>query len=350
VGSAIAKMITLPDKLTETPHTYADRGSRMDVLDGILSALRLTGGVVIDGEFSGDFCVLAQFTPTHFVPFFPQPETLISYHYVRSGTLVIEVEALAPQRIDAGCIAILPRNDPHTLSSRRGLPPADVGEIVWLTREGVHRVTSGTDGEKAEIWCGFLGTAKSNAHPLLEALPPLLTLNVASGEAQWLDSSMRFLAEQKPSSEVVARLAELFLAQAIREYVGRLPADASPWLKGLVDPAVSRALTIIHERYGEELELEELAREAGVSRSVLCERFAELIGEPPMRYCARWRMQMAANMLRDGKENSASVAYAVGFNSEAAFNRAFKREYGEPPVTWRRRNSGAAATPAPAPA
>lgn len=340
---AVAKMITLPDKLTETPHTYAAGGSRMDVLDEILSSLRLTGGVVIDGEFSGDFCVLAQFTPNHFAPFFPEPEKLISYHYVRSGSLVIEVDGQPPQRIDAGCIMILPRNDPHTLSSRSGLPPATVGDIVWLTKEGVHRVTSGTDGSKAEIWCGFLGTTKSNAHPLLDALPPLLTLNVTSGEAQWLDSSMRFLAEEKPSSEVVARLAELFLAQAIREYVARLPAEASGWLKGLADPAVSRALAIIHERYAEDLELEELAREAGISRSVLCERFAELIGEPPMRYCARWRMQMAANMLRDGKESSANIAYAVGFNSEAAFNRAFKREYGEPPATWRRRNSGAGA-------
>ena len=315
----------------------------MDVLDEILSSLRLTGGVVIDGEFSGDFCVLAQFTPNHFAPFFPQPEKLISYHYVRSGCLIIEVAGMEPREIGAGCIAILPRNDAHTLASESGLAPADAGAIVWITKEGVHRVTSGTDGEKAEIWCGFLGTAKSNAHPLLDALPPLLTLNVASGEAQWLDSSMRFLAEEKPSPEVVARLAELFLAQAIRDYVAGLPPEASGWLRGLADPAVSRALAIIHKRFAEELEVEELAREAGVSRSVLGERFAELIGEPPMRYCARWRMRTAANMLRDGKDNAATIAYAVGFNSEAAFSRAFKREYGEPPATWRRRTERAAA-------
>jgi AraC-like DNA-binding protein len=308
----------------------------MDVLDEILGSLRLSGGVVIDGEFSGDFCVLAQFTPRHFAPFFPRPERLISYHYVRSGCLIIEVDGLEPQVIRGGSIAILPRNDAHTLASRAGLPPADVGDIVWITKEGVHRVTSGTKGEKAEIWCGFLGTSESNVHPLLDALPALLTLNVASGEAQWLDSSMRFLAEQKPSAEVVARLAELFLAQSIREYVEALPPEASGWLRGLADPAVSRALAVIHKRYAEELEVEELAREAGVSRSVLGERFAELIGEPPMRYCARWRMRMAANMLRESNENTANVAFAVGFNSEAAFNRAFKREFGEPPATWRR--------------
>ena len=309
----------------------------MDVLTDILASLRLTGGVVIDGEFSGDFCVRAQFTPDHCAPFFPLPETLISYHYVRSGRVVVEVDGLPTRALGPGGIAILPRNDPHLLASRPGLPPADVSEVGWITAEGVHRVSAGTPGTKAEVWCGFLGTARSSAHPLLDALPPLLTIDVSGGEAQWLDSSMRFLAEQQPSPEIVARLAELFLGQAVREYVESLPEESTGWLKGLADPAVSRALAIIHKRFAEDLDVETLAREAGVSRSVLGERFVEQIGEPPMRYCARWRMRIASNMLRDSKQNSANVAYAVGFNSEAAFNRAFKREYGEPPATWRRR-------------
>ena len=309
----------------------------MDVLDEILGSLRLTGGVVIDGEFSGDFCVNAEFTPGHFEPFFPVPEKLMSYHYVRSGKLIVEVDGMAPVMLKPGDVAILPRNAPHRLESRVGLTPADASEISRVTADGVHRVTTGTDGPKSEVWCGFLATAKSSEHPLFDALPPLLTLNVASGEAKWLESSMRFLAEQQPSSEVVSRLAELFVGQAVREYIERLPAGTTGWLRGLADPAVSRALSIIHNRYAEELDVEMLAREAGVSRTVLGERFTELLGEPPMRYCARWRMQIAANMLRDGKQGTANIAYAVGFNSEAAFNRAFKREYGEPPATWRRR-------------
>jgi pimeloyl-ACP methyl ester carboxylesterase/AraC-like DNA-binding protein len=198
-------------------------------------------------------------------------------------------------------------------------------------------VTTGSEGPATEIWCGFLGTDAEHAHPLLEALPPLLTLDIGSGQEEWLDSSMRFLAEERPSQEVVARLAELFLTQAVREYVEQLPAGAKGWIKGLADPAVSRALAIIHARYAEDLSIEGLAREAGVSRTVLGERFVDLLGEPPMRYCARWRMRTAANMLRDGRQNTANIAYAVGFNSEAAFNRAFKREFGEPPATWRRR-------------
>jgi AraC-like DNA-binding protein len=309
----------------------------MDVLDEILSSLRLTGGVVIDGEFTGDFCVRAQFTPGHCAPWFPVPETLIAYHYVRAGHGLAVVEGLEPVPISPGTIVIVPRNEPHLLTSSVGIPPADVEDISWVSKEGVHRVCCGTPGPELDVWCGFLGTTDKTDHPLLHALPPLLTLNAAGHEAQWLESSLRFLSEGSPSSEMVARLAELFLAQAIRDYVQGLPASSQGWLRGLTDPAVSKALSIIHNRFAEELEVDALAREAGVSRTVLGERFAELLGESPMRYCARWRMRMAANLLREGKQSSGNVAYAVGFQSEAAFNRAFKREYGAPPATWRKR-------------
>jgi len=308
----------------------------VEALEQILSSLRLTGGVVIDADLTGDFCLLAQFTPDHCAPFFPVPDTLISYHYVRTGRAIVEIEGEPPVSLGPGSIAILPRNDPHLLARRHGLKPANVSEIAWVTSDGVHRVASGTDGEKAEIWCGFLGTSKGNAHPLLDALPALLTLDASETDAQWLESSMRFLAEQSASPDVVAKLAELFLAQAIRDYIERLPAGSKGWLRGLADPAVSKALSIIHTRYAEDLDIEGLAREAGVSRTILGERFVELIGEPPMRYCAGWRMRIAANMLRDGKQSMSNVAYAVGFQSEAAFNRAFKREFGMPPAKWRR--------------
>src|SRR5688572_22779945 len=129
-------MTGLPDELIETPHTYAGGGPVMDVLDDILGSLRLTGGVVIDGEFSGDFCVNAEFTPDHTAPFFPMPDSMISYHYVRSGRLIIETDGQPPVSLDAGSIAILPRNDPHLLASRTGLRPANVEEVGWITAEG----------------------------------------------------------------------------------------------------------------------------------------------------------------------------------------------------------------------
>ena len=335
-----AKMTGLPDNLTETPHTYADGGPKLDVLDEILRSLRLTGGVVIDGAFSGDYCLRAQFTPEHFKPWFEMPETLICYHYVRSGSLTVLVDGFPPARLEAGSIVILPRNDPHRLASDAEVN-ADNEKIGWVTEDGVHRVTCGDGGETAEVWCGFLGADEFSNHPLIEALPPMLTLNVAGHEAEWLESSLRFLSFGNPPPELVARLAELFLGQAIREFIQQLPPSSKGWLTGLTDPAVSKALSIIHNRYAEELDVEMLAREAGVSRSILGERFAELLGESPMRYCAQWRMRMARNMLRDGRQNTASVAYGVGFNSEAAFNRAFKREFGVPPATWRKQEAEA---------
>ena len=307
----------------------------MDVLDEILGSLRLTGGVVVDAEFTGDYCVPAQFTPDHFKPWFEVPQALICYHYVRSGRICVLVDGMEPATLEAGSIVLLPRNDPHRLASNPDAP-LDVEKISWVTKQGVHRVTCGTTGETTEIWCGFLAAENSGNHPLIQALPPMLTLNVAGDQAQWLESSLRFMSSQNTPPDVVARLAELFLAQAIREYVGNLPASAKGWLRGLTDPAVSKALTIIHNRYAEDLDVETLAREAGVSRTVLGERFAELLGDSPMRYCADWRMRVARNMLRDGKQSTANVAFAVGFASEAAFNRAFKREVGVPPATWKR--------------
>jgi transcriptional regulator GlxA family with amidase domain len=135
-------------------------------------------------------------------------------------------------------------------------------------------------------------------------LPPILKLDGSDdAHGDWVETSMRLLNEAAHSPELVARVAELFFAEAIRRYMDRLPRGERSWLAGLKEPAVAKALAIIHSRYAEELEVEELAREAGVSRSKLGELFAELIGEPPMRYCARWRMRVAANMLRDGKQN-----------------------------------------------
>jgi AraC-like DNA-binding protein len=341
VNRPFAKMTALPDNLTETPYSHADGGPRLDVLDEILRSLRLTGGVVIDAEFSGDYCVRAEFTPGHCAPWFAMPQTLISYHYVRSGKTTVLVDGMPPATLEPGSIVILPRNDPHRLASDPSVQPYDVDKISWITAEGVHRVSLGTSGEKTLVWCGFLGADDSAHHPLIEALPPMLTLNASSEQAAWVESSLKFLSSGNASPDLVARLAELFLAQAIREYVDGLPPSSTGWLRGLTDPAVSKALSIIHEHYAEDLDVEMLAREAGVSRSVLGERFAELLDQSPMRYCAQWRMRMACNMLRDGKQNSANVAYAVGFNSEPAFNRAFKREFGVPPAAWRKREAAA---------
>lgn len=308
----------------------------MDVLTDILASLRLTGGVVIDATAQGDWCMISQFTNEQCAPYFPVPGHLIGYHYVRSGRMLAQLDGERPVAVERGGILLLPRNDPHLLFNRPGLDPIDAGELVEVLDSGLQRIVVPGDGEPTEMYCGYLGVSASH-HPLLDSLPPMLSLDIRADRKQWVESSLRLVAEESPSAELVARLAELFFAEAIRTYMATLPPGQGGWLAGLRDPAVARALGTIHSRYAEDLDIETLARDAGVSRSALGERFVALLGEPPMRYCARWRMRMAANMLRDGKANTANIAYAVGFNSEAAFNRAFKREFGEPPATWRRR-------------
>ena len=290
----------------------------MDVLDEILSSLRLSGGVVIDAEISGDYCVSAQFTPDHCAPWFPTPQTLISYHYVRSGRTIAEVEGSPPVALEPGSIVIMPRNEPHTLASRTGLSPADVSEISWVTTEGVHRVSSGSPGDKTKVWCGFLGASESGDHPLIAALPPLLTLKVRGQEAEWLESSLRFLSESRPSTEIVARMAELFLAQAIRatsKAAGELQGVASR----LTDPAGQRcyrsSTTVMPI-----LDAETLAREAGVSRTFLASvRRSLRIADALLR---EWRMRMACNMLHSW-HNTANVAHGV-ISAARRRCRAFK--------------------------
>lgn len=316
----------------------------MDVLSDILSSMRLSGGVVIDAEMAGDWCIASQFTPDHCATFFPVPAHVIGYHYVRSGRAWVQAKGEAAVEAGPGCIILVPRNERHLIYSAPGLSPVDAADLILPGENGVaSRITIAGEGRETEFYCGYLGsTSPENA--LLQSLPSLMLIHAEEGaRSDWLESSLRFAAEELASAppEVIARLTELLFGEAIRRYIDGLPAGQGGWLAGLRDPVVARTLAIIHSRYAEALDMNMVAREVGLSKSALADRFTNLIGEPPMRYCARWRMRIAANMLRDGRQTSGNVAYEVGFNSEAAFTRAFKREYGEPPATWRRRMEAA---------
>jgi pimeloyl-ACP methyl ester carboxylesterase/AraC-like DNA-binding protein len=220
----------------------------------------------------------------------------------------------------------------------------DAASLIQPGGNGVaSRIDIGGEGERTDLYCGYLGSI-SPENALLQSLPELMVIHAEEGaRGDWLESSLRFAAEELAAAppQVVARLTELLFGEAVRRYIDALPHGQGGWLAGLRDPVVARTLGIIHSRYCEALDMNTLAREVGLSRSSLAERFTNLIGEPPMRYCARWRMRVAANMLRDGRQSSGNVGYEVGFNSDAAFTRAFKREYGEPPAVWRRRMAAA---------
>jgi AraC-like DNA-binding protein len=197
------------------------------------------------------------------------------------------------------------------------------------------------------IVCGFLGCDLQPFNPLIAALPRLLHLR-APDDGGWIGQFMhQAVAEsdaRRPGGEaMLARMSEMMFVDAVRRYTAGLPPDSAGWLAGLRDRLIGRALALLHEQPARDWTVDELGRRIGLSRSALHERFVELIGVPPMQYLAQWRMQAAARMLLDTRATVATIALEVGYDSEAAFARAFKRLVGKPPAAWRRER-GAEAT------
>jgi AraC-like DNA-binding protein len=316
----------------------------MDTLSDLLSSMRLSGGVFLDGEMSGPWSILSQVTPDECSAYFPSaPSHIIAYHYVRSGWLECQVVGQDPAVVvRAGQIVLLPRNLPHVLHGPERSRPFNGKDVVEMPdNDGLYRVRLGEGGEKTSVYCGFLGSITPE-NMLLRSLPAIMVISLDDArESAWIRRSLEFAVHglSRDSPEMVGKLAEGLFAEAVRRYIDALSPEESGWLAGLRDTAVGRTIAVIHDRYAEALSLETLAREAGVSKTVLGDRFRALLGESPMQYCARWRMHVAADMLRQDRQNACSVAYSVGFNSEAAFNRAFKREFGLPPAAWKRQQS-----------
>lgn len=317
----------------------------MEALLDLLRSTRLTGGVFLEADLTAPWCIAAQVGPEDCLPFVPAPEQIIAYHYVRAGKLVLEVDGEPPLALGQGDIVVLPRNDAHRLGSTAGMTPiAAEGLIETGPDGGLARIVHGGGGEPTHVLCGFLGSDTPN-DPVLRILPPVLKVNVAEGAAAaWIESSLKFAAAELasgvvPAPGVVAKLAELLFIEAVRRYMIALPAAERAWRTGIRDPLVGRALALLHGRMAARWTAEDLAREVGLSRSALAERFSKLLGEPPIRYLARLRLQTASHRLKASSESIARIALNVGYESEAAFSRAFKREFGEPPAAWRRANT-----------
>ncbi|NNM75869.1 alpha/beta fold hydrolase [Sphingomonas sp. ID1715] len=315
----------------------------MDLVQDILSSMRLSGAVVFDVELVAPWCLYSHYGPEDCARFFPVPAQLIAYHYVAEGQVWVQIGEEAPVLARGGDLVLLPRNDKHLLFSEPGLTPQPMEDVTVDDASGRVRVRQQGEGTRLKMYCGYLGSTAAEP-ALIQNLPPLMKVHVEEGERQqWTASSLQLASGALAGEpETVARMTELLFTEAVRRYVAELPDEDSSWIAGLRDPAIGRALRLIHERFAEPLDVNSLAREVGMSRSAFAERFTALVGDPPARYHAKWRMKIAANMLRDGRQTSGVVAFEVGFSSEAAFVRAFRREFGEPPASWRRRQAKAA--------
>lgn len=314
----------------------------MDALSEVFAAVRFSGGVFLDAEFTAPWCVASQVGPEEFSAQGRMPAHLIAYHYIVSGKLFVCVAGTPPLHVGAGEIVLLPRNDSHMLSSDPKLRPEVIDGLVQEpTEQSPARLRYGGGGEPARIVCGYLGCEVPD-NPLLSTLPPVLKLGVrdATGGA-WIESSFRHAAEEFAhsgigSAAVLGKLAELLFVDVVRRYLSTLPEGQSGWLAGLRDRMVGPALALLHSRFAHPWTTEELAREVGLSRSAFAERFTGLIGVPPMQYLTSWRLQLAALRLRESSVSTAQVAGDVGYESDAAFNRAFKRAFGMTPAVWRK--------------
>jgi AraC-like DNA-binding protein len=240
-------------------------------------------------------------------------------------------------------VVILPHNDVHLLGSDLSLRPTPSHELAVPTEDGMYQVTYGGGGEPVRMICGYLGCDFAHGNPVLASLPGILRIAVADeDEGDWIRSTFTYAAHEiaagRPGSEtVLAKLSELLFIEAVRRHVATLDDGATGWLAGLRDPYVSRALALFHGEIARPWTMDELSREVGLSRSALADRFQRLLGQPPMSYLARWRMDVAAQRLRSTSASLAQIASAVGYEAEAAFSRAFKKTYEVAPATWRRR-------------
>lgn len=330
-------------------------GGEGDPLSDILETIRLQGALfflwtpcwhyvedVPDGQQFGDLIL-------------PGADRIVSYHIVLEGPCWASVAGQEPVRLDSGDILLVPHGDAYAMSSQ---PAAPAAEIDPAALDFFRRMASGelpplveTGGEGPghnRIICGFLGCERYAFHPVLDTLPPLVRVPAPADTADPLGSLIDFAMSESGQGRggercLLMRLSEVMFVEVLRRYLRTAPADDAGWLMGLRDPLVGRALHLLHCHLAEPWTLEELARRLATSRSTLAERFATLVGEPPMQYLTRWRMQAAAHRLADGREKIYAVARATGYESEAAFSRAFKRVVGVSPTEWRdrRRNPSA---------
>ena len=325
----------------------------MDALSDVLRVAHLTGGVFLNAEFVAPWCMAGRVGPEHCAPLLGPASHLMPYHYVVEGEIQVRVEGGEAFALTAGEVVLFPRNDLHWLGSDLDLPPVMARDIIQPTRAGGVSWISyrGGEGARSRLICGFLGCDGAEQNPLIGTLPAAIRLSIEDGGgAEWIRSTFQYAADEvaagRPGSEtVLAKLSELLFVEAVRRYTETLPEGQTGWLAGLRDHHVARALALLHGDIARSWTADDLGREVGLSRSALAERFTRLIGVAPMSYLADWRMQVAAQELRYVGASLVQVANKVGYGSEAAFSRAFKKSFGTAPATWRRSRSQAASSP-----
>lgn len=332
----------------------------MDPVSDVLRVVRLGGAVYLNAEFTAPWCVIGQTDPALCSGFLPRSERVVSYHLFTEGSCWARLadDRNSAVHVNAGELLVVPQGEAHIMGSALDLSPVPSASLLAshleTTPGEVIKLSYGGGGARTRMVCGFLACDDTLSNPVVSALPRIFKIDMRNDpRSAWLESSLEFAAAEAAewragSATILARLSELLFVEAVRRCIDALPADRKGWLAGVRDRFVGRALSILHTQPAHPWTVDELAGKVGLSRSALAQRFADLLGQPPMQYLARWRLQIAAHELLTGSKPVASVAEQVGYESEAAFNRAFKREFGMPPAGWRKKRGKADIPGAPA--
>lgn len=321
----------------------------MDVLSEVLKIVKLQGALFYNAEFSSPWSIRAapsQGVAQHFVP---EAEHVIIYHLVIEGRATVRMDDGTRVNLDPGDIVMIPHGDSHIMENGSATKTVDDTEHLPATlSQGLRLWRMGGGGEVTRFICGYMACEPRLSQVFLSGLPTVFKVairNDASG--RWLENSIRFSVSEADTlragqSAMLAKLSEVLFVETLRSYIGHLPPEKTGWLAGARDSEVGKTLTLMHRNPAHPWTIASLAKEAGLSRSVLAERFRHYLNESPMAYLTRWRLQLGAQMLGSTNYSVSQIASEVGYESEAAFNRAFKREFKIPPARFRTKLRAAA--------
>jgi AraC-like DNA-binding protein len=325
----------------------------MDVLSDVLRAVRLTGAIYFDIDASSPWVGESPGTAEIAAAVMPEAEHVISFHAIVSGSCWAALgDGTGPaQQMNAGDVVVFPGGAPNVMSSSPGARGEPNPLAMYYRPIGHHLpfalIHGGGGDERTRLICGYLGCDARPFNPLLATLPAMMCARRPADSSGWVTDLFRLALAEGGSGRaggetILAKLSELMFVEVIRRHLESLPEGSRGWLSGLRDPHVGAALRLIHARPAEDWTLERLAREVGLSRTTFAGRFSHYVEVSPMQYLARWRLQLAGRLLEQPGVSIAQAGAEVGYESEAAFNRAFKKQVGVPPGSWRRSRMNAA--------
>jgi AraC-like DNA-binding protein len=317
----------------------------MDAFSEVLSGVRLKGAMFFSAEFSAPWRISAPHSRALASTLVPDAPHMVIYHFVVDGAALARLEHGPDVELSPGDIVVFPHGDPHDLSGGSGISRVDSTEVFHkIATRDLSPMQAGGGGATTRFVCGYLTCDPLLCGPILESLPPMLKVNVRTDRSgHWLEQSILHLVEEAASNHagsdaMLAKLSEALFVDTLRRYVTGLPEQTTGWLAGARDVVVGKSLALLHRRPSHPWTIAELAAEVGLSRSALVERFTRYLSDSPIAYLTGWRLRLAAQALTSTSKGVADIAAEVGYESEAAFNRAFKRVFGVPPAQYRRKN------------